>query len=183
MTYQCVRRSLHGVAAVLAAFLSTSGAAPARAATKPEHLFTRMTADGVRVTAFVGDVRVQLISCADRRCPKRMPGIQLRFDVDGRHQVFGLPNDEIPPAYGVRVVNAGGYLEPRVSWSVVQVARSVAMIRVRTGPDAVDEMTPAGGYAVFATTGTFGRLEAVDAAGTVIVTCSVPVAGARCSLA
>jgi hypothetical protein len=79
------------------------------------------------------------------------------------------------------MVNAGGYLEPRVSWSVVQVAPSVTLIRVDTGPDAVDEMTPVGGYAVFATTGTFGRLEAVDAAGTMIVTCSVPVPGARCS--
>jgi hypothetical protein len=75
------------------------------------------------------------------------------------------------------MVNAGGYLEPRVSWSVVQVAPSVATIRVRTGPDAVDGMTPVGDYAVFATTGTFGRLKAVDAAGTVIVTCSLPVAG------
>ena len=109
----------------------------------------------MRITAFVGNVPAHLI-CApdDTPCPKRMPGIQVELDVDGRRRVFGLPTDDPPPPRGVRMVDAGGFSDgPPVQWSIIRVEPSVTTVRMQTGAHSYDEMRPVRGDAVVAATG------------------------------
>ena len=187
----CTRAMHRGARSIIAAVVvvmvtaGTSGAvASTRAAPRLAHLFTRTTDDGVRVAAFVGNVPVNLI-CApdDASCPTRLHGIQVKLDVDGRRRVFGLPQDDPPPVRGARMVDAGGFSDdPPVQWSVIQIARSAATVRMETGPDSFDEMRPVRGYAVVATKGTLGPLTGLDASGNVVVSCRAPIPNATCNV-